>query len=222
MKPSGSVWWGPVAKVAALSLGVAAAARLPGAREFLTAEGFRHLTVQPGWWGCAALLALGTCLPMALMPRWPFAVLCGLAFGIERGVLLASLTGGLGAALQYGAARVCLSRRERAALESTSWFRAIQASRRPFLVIAAVRIFPLSNFAVTNLACGLLRVPFGCDLGASVVGMLPSTAVYVMVGGGALTGDARFLAWAVALTALVSLAAFFLKDIRPQGVRECR
>ncbi len=219
MKPSRPVWWKPTAKVIGLSLGAAAVARLPGVREFLIPDGLRLLVAQSGWWGHAVLLALGTCLPVALMPRWPFAVLCGFAFGIERGVLFASLAGGLGAALHYGVAKVCLSQRERSALENMPWFRAIQSSRRPFLVITAVRLFPLSNFAATNLVCGLLRVPFGCYFGASLIGMLPSTVVYVMIGSGALTGDTRFLVWAVALTALVPLAALFLKDPQPQGVQ---
>ena len=213
------VWWMPTAKVLGVTLALAAFARLPGFREFLHPDRLRLLNIHSGWWGCVALLTLGACMPIALMPRWPFAVFCGLAYGVERGLLMASLAGVLGAAMHYKLAQLLLSERERSALENKSWFRTFQSSPRPFLAITAVRLFPLSNFAMTNLACGLLRVPFGCYLGASVIGMMPSTVVYVMAGSGALNGDVRFLVWTVALAAFIPPAAFFLNFFQAQGVK---
>lgn len=218
MKVFRPVWWMPTAKVIGVTLVLAALARLPGVREFLHPDRFRLLAAHSGWWGYVALLTLGACMPIALMPRWPFAVFCGLAYGVERGVLMASLAGVLGAAMHYKLAQLLLSGRERSALENTSWFQTLQSSPRPFLAITAVRLFPLSSFAITNLACGLLRVPFGCYLGASVIGMMPSTVVYVMAGSGALNGNVRLLVWAVALAALAPPATLFLKLFQAQGV----
>ena len=215
-----SVWFLPAVKVIGVTLVLAALARLPGVREFLHPDRFRHLAAHSGWWGYVALLVLGSCLPIVLLPRWPFALFCGLVYGVERGVLLASLAGVLGTSLHYELAQLLLSSLERSALENKSWFRTLQSSPHPFLAITAVRLFPLSNFAVTNLACGLLRVPFGCYLGASVIGMMPSTVVYVMAGSGALNGDVRFLVWAVALAAIVPPAALFLKLLQTQGAEK--
>ena len=202
----------PTVKVIGLTLGLAALVRLPGVRECLQPDRIRLLVAQSGWWGYAALLALGACLPIALMPRWPFAVLSGFTYGLGGGVLLASLSGLLGAALHYGLAKALLSRREREAIESKPWFRTLQSTPQPFLAITAVRLFPLSNFAVTNLVCGLLRIPLGCYLGASVIGMLPSTVVYVMAGSGALDGDIRKMAWAVGVASLAVPAAVLLMN----------
>jgi uncharacterized membrane protein YdjX (TVP38/TMEM64 family) len=75
-----------------------------------------------------------------------------------------------------------------------------------------VRLFPLSNFALTNLVCGLLRIPLGCYLGASLIGMLPSTVVYVMAGSGTVDGDIRTMVWAVAVASLAVPAAVLLMN----------
>lgn len=210
MKMFRSVWWMPIIKVSVVTLGLAALVRLPGVRDYLQPDRIRLLVAQSGWWSYATLLVLGTCLPIALMPRWPFAVLCGFAYGIGVGVLVASLSGFFGAALHYGLAKSLLSSSERVSIESKPWFRALQATPRPFLAITAVRLFPLSNFAVTNLVCGLLRIPLGRYLGASALGMLPSTVVYVMAGSGALEGNIRKMVWSVAVACLAGPAAVWL------------
>ncbi len=206
----------PIIKVSVVTLGLAALVRLPGVRDYLQPDRIRLLVAQSGWWSYATLLALGTCLPIALIPRWPFAALCGFAYGIGGGALVASLSGLFGAALHYGLAKSLLSRSERVAIENKPWFRTLQATPRPFLALTAVRLFPLSNFAVTNLVCGLLRIPLGCYLGASALGMLPSTVVYVMAGSGALEGDIRKMVWAVAVAGLaVPAAVLLLNRVEP-------
>lgn len=212
MNMSRSVWWMPAVKVIGVTVGLAALVRLPGVREYLQPDRIRLLVAQSGWWGYVALLTLGTCLPIALMPRWPFAMLCGFAYGIGAGLLLASLSGVFGAALHYGLAKALLSRGEREALESKPWFRTLQSTQQPFLAITAVRLFPLSNFALTNLVCGLLRIPLSCYLGASLIGMLPSTVVYVMAGSGTVDGDIRTMVWAVAVASLAVPAAVLLMN----------
>ena len=215
-----SVWWMFAVKVMGVALGLAALVRLPGLRDVFHLDHLRVLVVHSGLWGYALLLILGSCLPIALMPRWPFAILCGFAYGIRDGVLLSSLTGVLGAGLHYGLAQLLLSDRERAALENMSWFRSVQSSSHPFLAIMAVRLFPLSNFAITNLACGLLRIPFRCYLSASFIGMLPSTLVYVMVGHGVLSNDMRSVVTLFGAVSLLLLVSAFAGGARLQNVAD--
>ena len=210
------VWLKAALKVLSVTVALALVARLPGVREVFQADTIRNMAAASGWRGVLVVLAAGTLLPVAFLPRWPVAVTCGLAYGAAFGVLLSTAAGLLGAGVHYWFATMLLSRRERAALESWQWLKSLQASPHPFAAVVAVRLFPLSNFSVTNLVCGLLRIPFGVYLCASAFGMLPSTVVYVMAGIGALSGDVNYLIWAFALAVLTVPASAMLVNRQAQ------
>lgn len=213
-----SIWFKPLLKVVGVTLGLALACRLPGVREVLHPDNVQRWAASLGWTGAFLLLLVGACAPIAFLPRLPFAVLFGLAYGVGQGVLLASLSGVLGAALHYKLAATLLTRRETEALEALDWFRTLKAAPHPFFAIVALRIFPFSNFAVTNLVCGLLRIPFWVYLSASLLGMVPSTVIYVLVGHGALHSNIKTVVWALALSALlVILTALWRNSLIRRG-----
>ncbi len=203
MKMIWKTWGRSVLKVLGVTVALAVLCRLPGVGPYL------HPSVLQGWarsmggLGVAALVGVAACVPMAMFPRWPFAVMFGVAYGVPLGVTLAMLSGVLGAALHYKFAGVLLTRREIAVYEDQAWFKALRSAPQPFMVILAVRLFPLSNFGVTNLVCGMLRIPFWTYLGASCLGMLPSTLVYVLAGHGALSTDAKAILAAMGLVSLL-------------------
>ena len=213
MRLTRRVWVKVALKVLAVTAGLALLARLPVVRDFLHPDTFRQAAAASGWLGVLIVLAVGACLPLACLPRWPVAVMCGLAYGSVLGVLLATVVGVLGAALHYWLASALLSLRERAALEGEPWFKALQSARSPFMAVLAVRLFPLSNFSVTNLVCGLLRIPFDSYLGASFIGMLPSTVVFVLAGKGAFNANVSAVLWALALSVLWVPAAAIIPGV---------
>lgn len=219
MTPHASILLKTVLKVLAVTVGLAVFVRLPGVRDYLHPDTIRQAAVASGWWGVLIVLAVGACLPLACLPRWPVAVMCGLVYGAEFGIFLATVTGVLGAALHYGLAAVLLSRRERDELATVHWFKALQSTPCPFVAVVAVRLFPLSNFSLTNLACGLLRMPFGSYLAASFVGMLPSTAVFVLAGQGAFNANAWLVFWALTLAALLVPLSVWMAG---RGMRKSR
>lgn len=208
MKAVWRVWGRSVLKILGVTVALAVLCRLPGVDRFLHPAVLQEWARSLGGLGVVAMVAVAACVPMAMFPRWPFAVMFGVAYGLPAGSALAMLAGVVGAALHYKFARLLMTRKEIEACERQAWFRALQDAPRPFMVIVAVRLFPLSNFGVTNLICGVLRIPFWTYLGASCVGMLPSTIVYVLAGHGALNMDVKAVLWALGVVSLmVPLAA---------------
>lgn len=208
MKAVWVLWGRSVLKVLGVTVALAMLCRLPGVGRYLHPSVLQEWAQSAGVGGVVAMVGVAACVPMAMFPRWPFAVMFGVAYGLSAGVALALLSGVLGAALHYQFAGLLMTRREKTACESQAWFRTLRSAPQPFMVIVAVRLFPLSNFGVTNLICGMLRIPFWTYLGASCVGMFPSTLIYVLAGHGALSTDAKAILAAMGLVSLlVPLAA---------------
>ena len=212
MTANSSIWLKSLLKILLLTAVLAALSRLPGVREFLERDRLQTLVQSLGWTGALVLFALAACVPMTLLPRWPFAVLFGMLYGAGKGIALASASGVAGALLHYLLVAFVVSEKERAAYAAMAWYRKLQHIPRPFWAITAIRLFPLSNFAVTNIGCALLRIPLRTYLGAAALGMLPSTILYVLIGHGARTSNGWWLLCALAIAAaLVPLAAVLRK-----------
>ncbi len=222
MEPSRRlVWLAPLCKVLAITIALALAARLPGGREFLRVDHLKAWALSLGWRGACPLVVVGALAPLAFVPRWPLAVLFGLVYGTGWGLALATLSGLLGAVLQYRLTSAIVTARERASLESLPWYRALRGAPCPFMILISIRLFPLSNFTLTNLICGLLRVRFGVYVLSSAIGMFPSTALYVLAGHGASSANLKPTLWALALaTLLVPLATMWGKKCVSGGADE--
>ena len=212
MTPNTKIWLKSLLKVLLLTAALAALSRLPGVREFLVKERLQELAGSMGWAGALVLVALAVCAPMTLLPRWPFAVLFGMLYGIGKGIVFASVAGVTGAVLHYLLVAFVLSNKERAAYEAMGWYQKLRQMPQPFWMITAIRLFPLSSFAVTNIGCALLRIPLRTYFLSAVAGMLPSTVMYVLIGHGVLDKGDWWLLCALAIAALlVPLAALLRK-----------
>jgi Uncharacterized conserved protein len=56
--------------------------------------------------------------------------------------------------------------------------------RKPFAMTVALRLFPMGNNALLNLAAGLTRVPASAFISGSCIGYLPQTVVFALLGSG--------------------------------------
>ena len=208
MTPNTKIWLKSLLKVLLLTAVLAVFSRLPGVREFLAEERLKELAESMGWKGGIILIALAACVPITFFPRWPFAWLFGMLYGVGKGIVFASVAGVTGAILHYLLVAFVLSDKERAAYESMAWYQKLQKMPRPFWMITAIRLFPFSNFAVTNIGCALLRIPLRIYFLSALVGMLPSTVMYVLIGRG---GSWWLLGALVIAALLVPLAALLSK-----------
>jgi len=207
MTTNTKIWLKSLLKVLLLTAALAALSRLPGVREFLVEARLKAFAESMGWVGALVLFALAVCVPMTLLPRWPFAVLFGMLYGVGTGIVLASVAGVTGAMLHYLLIAFVLSGKERAAYEAMEWYQKLQKMPQPFWMITAIRLFPFSNFAVTNIGCALLRIPLRTYFLSAVVGMLPSTVMYVLIG----RGGGWWLLGALIIAALLVPLAVLLR-----------
>jgi len=203
MTANTKIWLKSLLKILLLTAVLALISRLPGVREFLAKARLQELAGSMGWVGALVLIVLAACVPMTLLPRWPFAVLFGMLYGIGKGIAFASVAGVTGAMLHYLLIAFVLSDKEQAAYEAMDWYQKLQRVPQPFWMITAIRLFPLSSFAVTNIGCALLRIPLRTYVGSALVGMLPSTVMYVLIGHGVLDSGDWWLLCALAIAALL-------------------
>lgn len=152
-------------------------------RAWLNITTLREQAQLLGWWAPLVILAVGACMPLALLPRWPIAFFSGLLYGVAVGGLLANVASLLGAWLQFALARDTFGQASRRLPIAARWQEMLERRDRAFLALLFLRMFPLTSFVATNILAGTLRLPLRTYLVATFLGMLPSTLIYAAWGG---------------------------------------
>ena len=203
--------WRKLAGFVLLSAGFAALGAAVPWRAKWGGEAGVEFVRQLGVRGPLAVLVLGALSPFALLPRWPLAVGCGLLYGVGWGGLLANVASTLGAWLQFLFARGALRpATERLLVRSGQSFAGLPP-RKAFVLLMALRMFPLSSFVLTNLLAASFRLSTGTYVLGTFIGMLPSTLMYGAWGRMAAHPRPSSYVLGVLLFLLVGLAAWIVK-----------
>ncbi len=221
---TGAALWLKLAGFVALTLGFAALGAFTPLRSLWQSDAVVALAEEYRYRALLLLLLAGILSPLALLPRWPLAVVCGLIYGIWPGALLANLASTLGAWLQYQLARQGLQPLTRRLLRrQVERLQRLPRSKVGFL-LAALRAFPLSNFVVTNLLAAALGIPPRTYATATFIGMLPSTLLYSSWGQMALERRGFNYGWLLLLLAVIIALAWltrhWLKESLPPSLPE--
>jgi uncharacterized membrane protein YdjX (TVP38/TMEM64 family) len=164
----------------------------------LLSEGWIDREVRGrGMTGELLFVAVGG-LAMALaVPRNVVSFLGGYAFGLAQGILLALLAAELGCLLTFTCARNFARRLARRRLGER--VRRIEdfLAANPFSMTLLVRLLPVGNNFLTNMAAGVSRVRALPFLFGSLLGYLPKTFVFALAGSGIDTGAHLRVAFAV-------------------------
>jgi len=174
--------WRRLLPFALLTVLFVAAGLQPSVRQYLHAEALRDFARQMGPWAPLVIAIFAIVSPLAFIPRWPVAFLCGLLYGIGWGGLLANVASTIGAWLHYRLARNAFSRTAARLPMAARWQKALSDPHTAFLSLFLMRAFPLSNFTATNILAGVLRLRTGVYLGATFLGMIPSTLLFTCWG----------------------------------------
>ncbi|WP_406115124.1 TVP38/TMEM64 family protein [Kitasatospora purpeofusca] len=188
-------------------LGAAAGSLLLWSPTALLDGGLSH--GMPWYWRgplFAAVYAVGT---VAFFPRPALNAAAGLLLGLQEGLLLAVLGTTLGAAAAFGLARALGQDALRRLLRG----RVLVAldrhfTDRGFRSVLLLRLFPGLPFQAANYGAAVSGVRFGSFIGATALGVIPVTAVYVAAAATAREpGSAGFLLsfGALALLGLATL-----------------
>lgn len=167
-------------------------------------------------------------LSVALVPGAVLSVGCGLLFGLRMGIPVAVIGSNLGAALGFVAARTLLRERAKrlAARHLGTAVLAQALARDPFKWTLMLRLSPVFPFSILNLVLGASGLAAGPYLGATVLGMLPATLLFVGLGStctACLAQPAGWegrLPWQLGALAVVTLAVGLMTIRAGKAVRQ--
>jgi uncharacterized membrane protein YdjX (TVP38/TMEM64 family) len=169
-----------------------------------------HEAGEHGAWQAIDLMLVGAAVCAVGVPRQAVAYACGLALGLRYGVAVAMAAQLVGCAANLLWARLLArdwaTRRLRGRLARLD--RAIAA--RPFSVTLSLRLLPVGNNLLLNLAAGVSSVAALPFLAASALGFLPQTLVFALAGAGAQVGHGAQLLLAAALFAVSAALGWWL------------
>lgn len=199
-------------RLAAVALAVAVAFGLVLAVVGRDADDLRRTVDGFGGWAAAAFVALGIALTCAFFPFPVLAAASGVLFGVAGGTALSIVSGTLGAlaafaiARRFGAAPV-------AALAGQRLRRLIDAvSRRGFVAVLYLRIFPGVPRDLANYLCGLTSIGVVPYAAATLIGISPRAYAYTALGGS--LGDLGNTQSIVAVSLLVAMGLLGLVLVR--------
>jgi phospholipase D1/2 len=128
------------------------------------------------------VLAVYLLAALVLFPMTPLLAATALVFDPWRGLAF-GLAGALAAAaLTYGLGRFVGRHRARW-VEGARFARVRERlRRRGVLATAGVRLVPVGNFSLANLAAGALNIPFPAFMLGNVLGLLPGLLALTLLG----------------------------------------
>lgn len=201
-------WRGLLARLAALAL-LLFATMLLWRR---SAPYWRELPALSAGVRAALLIGAGGVMTALGLPRQAVAFAAGTSFGLAPALLLALLAQTLGCALDYLWARLArgLWRRREGGVTGRLGIWRERLCALPFRATLMLRLLPVGNNLLLNLAAGLLALPPLPFLAASALGYLPQTLIFVLLARGVRLGHGAEGALGLLLFLAASLLGYGL------------
>jgi len=149
--------------------------------------------------GALLFLLMGGLFTAIGLPRQIIAFLGGYAFSVGLGTLLGALAALLGCMLSFGYARLFGKGLLRARLGDRAGRFDRFIHDHPLSMTVLVRLLPVGNNLLTNLAAGISSIRPGHFFSGSLLGYLPQTLAFALVGSGVHIAPALKLALAIGL-----------------------
>lgn len=135
--------------------------------------------------GFVLIFGIGTSIGV---PGLPLTVAAGAVFGTLLGSVLSWIGGMIGATAGYWLARTVGRNVVARWLKRFKRIDAAVAEARDFSGMLMLRLIPVFPIGVVNFVGGLARAPFWPYLGASAIGIIPSTVIYAYFADSLLEG----------------------------------
>lgn len=193
---------------------------LTGAGEALHAAWLQEWLGAQGVKGVLAYCALTAFLSVFGVPRQALTALGGYAFGAGAGCLWASVGLFAGCACSFSLARHLTAGPVRKRLGPRLRAMDKAFAEQPFAGTLMLRLCPLGNNALLNMAAGVSSVPARPFFAATLVGYLPQNIVFALLGSGVSSGSASIVAVS-GIVFLLSMALGYRCYQRYCGYRAC-
>ena len=165
--------------------------------------------------GALLFLLMGAMFTAIGLPRQIIAFLGGYAFSIGLGTLLGALAALLGSMLSFAYARLFGKGLLRARLGERAGRFDRFIHDHPFAMTVLVRLLPVGNNLLTNLAAGISSIRPAYFFAGTLLGYLPQTLVFALVGSGVHIDPALKLALAIGLFLISgALGAYLYRHFR--------
>ena len=165
--------------------------------------------------GALLFLLMGGIFTAIGLPRQIIAFLGGYAFSIGLGTLLGALAALLGSMLSFAYARLFGKGLLRARLGARAGRFDRFIHDHPFAMTVLVRLLPVGNNLLTNLAAGISSIRPVHFFAGTLLGYLPQTLVFALVGSGVHIAPALKLALAIGLFLISgALGAYLYRHFR--------
>ena len=178
-----------------------------------------HRVVDRGGLGVAVFVGVSALLTAVGVSRQLFAYVGGYAFGAILGTALTLSAEMIGVAASFACARYLAGdfvvRRHHRRLRKINAL----LEESPFQMTLIVRLLPISNNLIVNLAAGVSRIRFAPFMWASLIGHFPQTLVFALLGAGLSAGGAGRGVLAVVLFVVSSLLALRLYRVQRASTR---
>ena len=135
-------------------------------------------------WAPVAFIVLYIFATVLFLPGSVITLAAGFLFGVVQGAIYVSIASTTGAALAFLIGRYVARDWIGRKIESNPKFAAIDEAigREGPKIVFLLRLSPVFPFNLLNYGLGLTRIPFWKYVGASWLGMLPGTILYVYIG----------------------------------------
>jgi uncharacterized membrane protein YdjX (TVP38/TMEM64 family) len=128
-------------------------------------------------------------------PRLWVSSIAGAAFGAATGIVLSMIASAVGAVMVFQAGRFLLPERLKKRLQRSLFGFSDVIKNHTFSFVLYARLFPFSNSTVVSLLSGACRADFMQFVVASLIGFLPLTIAFCLVG----NGSAKLQGWPIFL-----------------------
>lgn len=155
--------------------------------------------------GALLFLLMGGVFTAIGLPRQIIAFLGGYAFSVGLGTLLGAVAALLGCMMSFGYARVFGKGLLRARLGERAGRFDRFIHNHPFSMTVLIRLLPVGSNLLTNLAAGISSIRPVHFFAGTLLGYLPQTLVFALVGSGVHIAPVLKISLAVSLF-LVSVA----------------
>jgi len=165
--------------------------------------------------GALMFLMMGAVFTAIGLPRQIIAFLGGYAFNLWLGTLLGALAALLGCMLSFGYARFFGKGLLRARLGERAGRFDRFIHDHPFAMTVLIRLLPLGSNLLTNLAAGISSIRSWHFFAGTLLGYIPQTLVFALVGSGVHIAPVFKIALAIGLFLISgALGAYLYRRFR--------
>lgn len=197
-------------KPALIALGLVAVAMMAPLLDHGAAQAVLARDLQGGWQGELVFIASATLLIALGLPRQIPAFAAGYAFGPVYGTMLALGAQIIACGLDFIWARAVAREFCRRKFGTRLNWVDQRLARHPFTATLMLRLMPIGNNLLLNLAAGLTSVRMLPFILASALGFIPQTLVFALLGKGSVASHASLLLLGAATFLASALLGLFL------------